>query len=71
MKAKLQILFIAIVGAYFLLNGFIPRKQINTWQIYAIELQEQGWSKEASEHIAKVEFNIIPQDSLYIGYMED
>jgi len=71
MKAKTQILFIAIVGAYFLLNGFIPRKHFNPWQIYAIELQEQGWSKKASEHIAKVEFKIIPEDSIYIGYMED
>jgi len=71
MKAKPQILFIAIIGAYFLLKGFIPRKQINTWQIYAIELQNEGWSKKASEHIAKTEFKIIPKDSIYIGYMED
>jgi len=71
MKAKTQITFILVVAAYFLLNGFIPRKQNNAWQKYAIELQNEGWSKEASEHIAKVEFNIIPEDSLYMAYMED
>jgi len=71
MKAKTQITFIAIVAAYFLLNGFIPRKQNNVWESYAIELQNEGWSQKASTHIAKVEFKIIPEDSLYVAYMED
>jgi hypothetical protein len=34
-------------------------------------LQNEGWGKSASEHIAKVEFKIIPEDSLYISYIED
>jgi len=71
MKAKTQITFIAIAAAYFLLNGFIPRNEIKDWQLYAIELQNEGWSEKASNHIAKVEFKIIPEDSLYVAYMED
>lgn len=31
----------------------------------------EGYTAEASEHIAKVEFKIIPEDSLYIAYMKD
>jgi len=53
MKAKTQITFIIVLAAYFLLNGFIPRKENNVWQSYAIELQNEGWSQTASEHIAK------------------
>jgi len=71
MKKQPQILFIAIIAAYFLLNGFIPRNEKKDWQLYAIELQGEGWTKTASEHIAKVEFKIIPEDSLYLAYMED
>jgi len=71
MKKSTQITFIAILAAYFLLNGFIPRNEIKDWQLYAIELQNEGWSKKASNHIAKVEFKIIPQDSLYVAYLED
>ena len=41
------------------------------FSIYVKELQNIGWSKSASEHIAKVEFNLIPKDSLYTAYMED
>jgi len=70
-KQKPQIIFIIVLAFYFLLNGFIPRTEKKDWQLYAIELQGEGWSKEASEHIAKVEFKIIPEDSLSIAYLED
>jgi len=71
MKKSTQITFIIVVAAYFLLNGFIPRNEKTDWQEYAIELQGEGWTKTVSEHIAKVEFKIIPEDSLYIAYLED
>jgi len=71
MKKQPQIIFIIVLGIYFLFNGCLPRTEKKDWQLYAIELQGEGWSKEASEHIAKVEFKIIPEDSLYIAYMED
>lgn len=70
-KQKPQIVFIIVLAAYFLLNGFISRNEKINWQIYANELQAEGWSKKAADHIAKVEFNIIPEDSLYLAYMED
>jgi len=71
MKQKPQIIFIIVLAAYFLLNGLIPRKENNDLQMYSNELQREGWSKKAADHIAKVEFKIIPEDSLYLAYMED
>lgn len=41
------------------------------WRTYAKELQSEGWSVHASEHIAKVEFKVIPEDEEYISYIED
>ena len=41
------------------------------WQTYAKDLQSDGWSVNASEHIAKVEFKVIPEDEEYVSYMED
>lgn len=43
----------------------------NSWQVYANELHKEGWSKDAATHIAKVEYKLIPIDSVYIGYKED
>ena len=71
MKAKYQIAFLIVVGAYFLLNGLIPRNENINWQMYSNELQQDGWTKKAADHIAKVEYKLIPEDSLYISYMED
>ena len=71
MKAKYQIAFLIVVGAYFLLNGLIPRNENINWQMYSNELQQDGQTKKAADHIAKVEYKPIPEDSLYISYMED
>lgn len=70
-KQKPQIVFIIVLALYFLLNGFIPRKENNALQSYSNELQAEGWSKKVAEHIAKVELKIIPIDTLYVSYMED
>jgi hypothetical protein len=42
MKAKYQIAFLIVVGAYFLLNGLIPRNENINWQMYSNELQQDG-----------------------------
>lgn len=70
-KQKHQIIFIIILAAYFLLNGAIPRETKTNWKTLSKELQDEGWRQSAADHIAKVEFKIIPEDSLYIAYMED
>ncbi len=71
MKKKYQFLFIALVLVYFIGSVLVPRVQLANWQIYSNELQTIGWKKHAADHIAKVEFKLIPEDSLYISYMED
>jgi len=38
---------------------------------YVTELQNEGWSKEAGENIAKVEMGFLPSDEEYISYMND
>lgn len=84
-KQKHQIIFIAIVAAYFLLNVFIPREKpcytflettysgqsFKDWPHYQDFLVEEGYSFEEAEHIAKVEFEIIEADEVYYGYIED
>jgi hypothetical protein len=69
--AKYQIAFLIVVGAYFLLNGLIPRNENINWQMYSNELQQDGWTKKAADHIAKVKYKLIPEDSIYTSYMED
>lgn len=72
-KQSTQIKFLMIVAAYFLLNGCIPR-EVQTreqWQVYAQELERDGYSIKAAQHIAKVEFNIIPADDFYTALIED
>ena len=66
---KYQIIFIAAAGLYFCLNGFLPRK--TEVEKYSLELQNDGWKKDAANHIAKVELKIIPMDSIYINYKND
>ena len=68
---KTQNLFLTIVVAIFLNSCCNIKTEKKVYQDRAIELQNEGWSKKASLHIAKVEFKIIPEDSLYISYMED
>ena len=72
----LQILIIAsILGTVILfltasyLNGQQNKDQEIRTKIY--HLQEQGYSQAWAEHIALVELNIIPADSLYIAIEED
>lgn len=69
-KLKTHYALLLIIGSYFMFNGCLPR-ETNNWKKYAIELQNEGWSVKASEHIAKVEFKILPIDEEYNGYKED
>lgn len=70
-KQKPQIIFIIVLAFYFLLNGFIPRTEKKDWQLYAIELKNEGWSEKAAVKIAKVEFGLLPIDEEYTAYKED
>jgi len=80
-KLKTHYLILIVCASYFLLNGCIPRneeiippKASNThefWQLYAIDLQSEGYTKEASEKIAKTDYNIIPMDAEYEGLIND
>jgi len=70
-KLKTHYAIILIITAYFLFNGCIPREQEKDWQTYAIELQSEGYTIEASEKIAKVEFGVLPIDEDYKGLIED
>ncbi len=65
----IKMLFIAFVILYILMATSCSIE--TNWHNRALELQEIGYSKQASEHIAKVEFGIIPQDEEYISLIED
>lgn len=63
---------ILILTAVILLNSC--QTLTNDKKVYqkrANELQNDGWSKKAATHIAKVESGLIPEDEEYISYMED
>lgn len=70
-KQKTQIVFIVVVAVYFLFNGCLPRNEKKGWQLYAIELQNEGWSEKAAVKIAKVELGVFPVDEEYTAYKED
>lgn len=70
-KLKTHYTILLLITAYFLFNGCISRSTQNAWQSYAIELQNEGYSVKASEHIAKVEFKILPIDEEYTALIED
>jgi len=80
-KLKTQIAIGIVITAYFLLNGFIPRnseitvkygvKEFHSWELYATELQNEGYTPEASRKIAKVDFGVLPIDEEYKGLIED
>jgi hypothetical protein len=70
-KLKTHYAVMIIITAYFFLNGCIDRKEEKDWQLYAIELQNEGYTVKASEHIAKVEFGLLPIDEEYNGLIED
>ena len=68
-KQKTQIIFLAIVAIYFIFNSCVSTQ--NVWQKQAIELQNEGYTQDAAEHIAKVENGIIPIDEFYNALIED
>jgi hypothetical protein len=68
---KTQNLFSIVLTLLFFNSCKVLTDEKKVYQKRVNELKNIGWSKSASEHIAKVEFNIIPEDSLYISYMED
>jgi hypothetical protein len=80
-KLKTHYAIILVITAYFLLNGFIPREekivvhygtmQFYSWELYATELQSEGYTLEASTKIAMVEFKLLPVDEDYLGLKED
>ncbi len=70
MKDKIFYTFGALVALYFLFNGLIPRENEKLAN-RIIYLMNEGYTAEASAHIAKVEFKIIPVDAEYIALMED
>ena len=81
MKLKTHYAISTIMTAYFLFNGLIPRREEITvqygqnefysWELYAAELQNEGCSRVSAEHIAKVEFKLLPIDKEYNSLIED
>lgn len=69
-KLNSQYIILIVAGAYFLLNGLIPREnKILTEKVnYLIN---EGYQPKAAEHIAKVQLKLIPEDAEYTAYMED
>lgn len=80
-KLKTQYAILMLITAYFLFNGCIPRKseivvtygvnEFHSWELYAAELKSEGYSKVSAEHIAKVEFGVLPIDEDYKELIED
>jgi hypothetical protein len=80
-KLKTHYAIILIITAYFLFNGCIPRKseivvqygqsEFYSWELYSNELQIEGYSRVSAEHIAKVEFKLLPIDEDYTALKED
>jgi len=70
-KLKTHYAILLLITAYFLFNGCIHRIEEKDWQKYAIELQSEGYTIEASEKIAKVEFGVLPIDEDYTALKED
>lgn len=66
-KIKVIVVVFALLGCYTLKT----LKQAHKSQIYALNLQSEGWSKSAAEHIAYCEVGMIEKDSLYYAYMND
>jgi hypothetical protein len=80
-KLKTHYAIILLITAYFLFNGCLPRKseivvhygamQFYSWELYATELQSEGYTLAASTKIAKVEFKLLPVDEDYTALIED
>jgi hypothetical protein len=67
---KTQYIILIVLACYFLLNGLMPREN-EILSAKVSYLMNEGWHPKAAEHIAKVELKLIPEDALYIAYMED
>jgi len=80
-KLKTHYAIIILITAYFLFNGCIPRKseivvqygvnEFHSWELYANELESEGYSRVSADKIAKVEFKLLPIDEDYKGLIED
>jgi hypothetical protein len=80
-KLKTHYAIIILITAYFLFNGCIPRQkeivvqygvnEFYSWELYAAELQSEGYTKLAANKIAMVEFGVLPIDEDYKGLIED
>lgn len=68
---KTQNLFLTIVAAILLSSCCNTQTDKKVYHKRVNELKNEGWTNSAATHIAKVEFKLIPEDSLYISYMED
>jgi len=68
---KTQNLFLTFVAVIFLNSCYNTQTDKKVYYNRINELKNEGWSKSAATHIAKVEFKLIQEDSLYISYMED
>jgi len=68
---KTQNIFLTFVAVIFLNSCYNTQTDKKVYQDRVNELKNIGWSNSAAIHIAKVEFKLIPEDSLYISYMED
>lgn len=67
---KLLIIFITVTTTYF----FVGRSALNTHPLLNAKieyLQNEGYTKTAAVHIAKVELKLIPEDDEYTSLMED
>lgn len=67
---KLLIIFFILATAYFVGSLYEIHQNIKYLE-RVLYLMDEGYSKKASEHIAKVEFKLIPEDAEYIALMED
>jgi hypothetical protein len=70
MKITLAILFICVIS--FVFGGIIIELSETVELNNKIDFYlNEGYSLKASEHLAKVELNIIPVDSEYMALIED
>lgn len=71
---KILIILLTLTTTYFFSCYLYEIHQINQ-KIAFLErvdyLENKGYTTTAAEHIAKVEFKLIPDDAEYIALMED
>ena len=70
MKITLAILFICVIS--FVFGGVVFELSETVELNNKIDFyMNEGYTAEASEHLAKVELNIIPVDAEYMALIED